>query len=169
MGQGVSEPAQERVTRVNEAALVGFGSPFRQLTLTIGQWRPTEQVICLLLILLAPLLVLAVVFFFVDNKSCLAGLCAFLHLWRSWRLWSVAPRRASAIAAAALCPRSDFYRRCKQSSTRAIAGTTMARTGPVIIRAAMSGTMVLAAAPLSSARRSGAIIATASSLRIPGR
>ena len=41
LGEGVPEPAQERVMRVKGGAWL-FASPFRQLTLTIGRWRPTE-------------------------------------------------------------------------------------------------------------------------------
>jgi hypothetical protein len=53
MGQGVPEPTQKSVTRVR-SALDCFGSPFRQPTLTIGQWRPNDGIIAFM-ILLAPL------------------------------------------------------------------------------------------------------------------
>jgi hypothetical protein len=151
-----------------KVALDCFGSPSRQLPLTIGQLRP-EGIIAFYDFAGAigrhslP---------FVDHEPCLAGLCAFLHLSRSWRLQSVAPRRPSAIAAAALFRHSAVYRPSKQSSTVGIAGTTTARTAPAIIRAATSGTMVLVGAARSLrslGRRSGAISTAASSLRIPRR
>ena len=53
MGEGVPGSAQERVTRIR-SALDCFGSPFRQPTLTIGQWRPNDVIIAFM-ILLAPL------------------------------------------------------------------------------------------------------------------